>query len=683
LLAASTSIVSVARAADGGGAAALPPALQGFGSDGFNAAGRDLTVKPGDDFFRYANGTYIKDLIIPPDQTSYGPFSILAERSRDQVRTLLNDVSAHPVADPKTTEQKLGVYYASFLDQARVDQLGAKPLAGDLDAIKGVNDLEAFAKLTGMAASGFQSSPFDIGINPDDHDPTKFSIDVAQSGLGLPDRDYYLKPDFAAKRQAYRDYIVTMLGLIGYADAAKNADAIVALETGIAKVHWALEAERDPVKAYNPMTVAQLAKAAPGFDWQAWLVAAGIPATGLEKRVLIIGQPSAIAGEAKLLAGADPAVLRAWMAFHLADNAAPYLSRAFTDASFAFNGKTLNGQPAQSERWKRGVRVTSSAMGWAIGKSYAARYFPPSSKARITELVGEVKAAFKYRLEHNEWMEPQTRAAAGRKIDNFDIQVGYPKSWRDYSKLTVKQGDVYGNASRSLAFNWNFWLNHLDQKVDREVWFDMMPQTVNAENIPNYVEVVFPAAILQPPFFNPNADPAINYGAIGGVIGHEMTHSFDDQGRQYDEHGRLHDWWTKKDAQKFQALADRFGKQYDAFEIFPGVHVNGKLTMGENIADLGGLTLGLEAYHASLHGKPAPVVDGMTGDQRVFLGWAQVWREKLRDAHARNLIVTDPHSPPRARVNIPSHNIDAWYKAFDVQPGQKLYIAPAQRVKIW
>ncbi|MBB2186547.1 M13 family metallopeptidase [Gluconacetobacter liquefaciens] len=649
---------------------------------GFDLPGRNLSVKPGDNFFDYANGTYVDHLVIPPDRTSWGPFNELAELSRTRVQAILKDVSSRPEANPATIEGKLGTFYASFMDEAAVEALGAKPLAADLAAIRAVHDAASFAALAAKAQETFQSSPFSLMIQPDAKDPTRYALDLDQAGLGMPDRDYYSKPSFAAKKTAYLAYVEQMLGLIGWPDAKQAASDIVALETAIAKVHWARDEMRDPEKSYNPRTVQQLQKDAPGFDWPTWLKAAGLPEAGLAQRVLIAGEPSAIAGEAKILGATNIATLRAWMAFHLADNAAPDLSKPFVDAWFAFNGKTLSGQPQLPVRWKRAVGATSSAMGWAIGRVYVARYFPPESKVEMGHLTDALKTAFHVRLEHNSWMGPATRAAALRKLDNFTIQIGYPTKWRDYGTLEVHKGDVYGNATRAIAFEWQYWLGHLGKPVDRDEW-DMTPQTVNAYNMPVFDEIVFPAAILQPPFFNPKADAAINYGAIGGVIGHEMTHSFDDEGRKFDEHGRLRDWWTKADATRFQKLADRLGAQYDAFEVLPGVHVNGKLTMGENIADLGGLTLALDAYHASLQGKPAPVIDGLTGDQRVFLGWAQVWREKVRDDAVRQEIVVDPHSPPVARVNIPMHNIDAWYAAWAVEAGQKLYLKPQDRVKIW
>lgn len=649
---------------------------------GFATAGMDKKIKPGNDFFKYANGTYLDHLTIPPDKSTFGPFTILADVARERVQGILTSASKNVVSEPKTIEEKLGAYYATFLDEDAVEKLGAKPLQPDMDAVKAVKDAKALATIFGQAASGFQFIPFGIGIDADAKDPTQYALMLDQGSLGLPDRDYYLQDKFAAKLKAYKAYIGQMLGMIGWPDAGAEADKIVALETALAKVQWSRADQRDPVKTYNPMTISDLAKKAPGVDWQTMFVTMGVPADKAAGYRIIVSEPSAIEGMAKILGAADYATVRAWLAFHLADNAAPDLSKKFVDASFEFNAHELNGQPQISERWKRAVRATSGAMGFAIGKIYVAQYFPPSAKARITGLTHEVKAAFAERLKHVSWMSPATREAAARKLNNFEIQVGYPNKWRDYGPLVVKPGDLYGNAQRAIAFNWQHQLSHLGQKVDRDEWF-MTPQTVNAYNDPTQVEVVFPAAILQPPFFDPTGDMAVNYGSIGAVIGHEMTHSFDDQGRQFDEHGRLHQWWTDEDVKRFQALADRYGKQFDAFEVLPGTHLNGKLTMGENIADLGGLTLALDAYHASLHGKPAPVVHGFTGDQRVFFGWAQVWRQKTRDDAARNRAVTDPHSAPAARVNIPTHNIDAWYKAFNVKPGQTYYLPPDQRVKIW
>ncbi|MFT9142551.1 M13-type metalloendopeptidase [Acetobacter orientalis] len=661
--------------------APTPKNPEGFGPWGFDLSGRDTAALPGNNFFQYANGTYLAHLSIPADMTSYGPFNALAELSRQRVQGILNTLSAHPVEHPSTIEEKLGTFYASFMDAKALEAQGITPLKADLDTIRAMTDAKAFAALAGTAQASFAITPFSVAINPDAKDPTRYAINIDQDGTGLPDRDYYLKPEFATKKAAYQAYITKALTLINWPEPAQAAAAIVAFETQLAQAHWPRAELRDPQKTYNPMTVGALAKAAPGFDWVTWLKAAGLPEEGLESRIVIVGEPSAITREAALVAKADSKLLQAWQAFHTVSGATPYLPSAFVQARFDFT-KALSGQPALPARWKRGVQATSAAMGMALGKVYVARYFPPENRAAMQQLTQDLKAAFRTRLQHNSWMSKPTREAALRKLDNFEVLIGSPTTWRDYTPLRVTKGDVYGNAKNGMAFEWAYWLAHIGKPVDRNEW-DMTPQTVNAYNNPVFDQVVFPAAILQPPFFNAKADTAINYGAIGGVIGHEMTHSFDDEGRQFDEHGRLRDWWTKADAERFQKLADRLGAQYNAFEVLPGVHVNGKLTMGENIADLGGLTLALDAYHASLNGKPAPVIDGLSGDQRVFLGWAQVWREKLREDTIKQLVVTDPHSPPQARVNLPMHNIDAWYAAWGVKPGQALYLTPQQRVKIW
>ncbi len=675
-----TLLAGVACLAFGQGSAraATPSAAAPSSSWGFDMAGRDTAIRPGDNFFDYADGTAVREMVIPADRTSWGAFNILAERSRERVQTILREAAAKATTNPGTDEAKLGAFFDAFMDEKTIESRGIAPMKADLDAIRAVADRQAFAVLTGQAQNGLQYTLFSLSIAPDAKDPTQYAITLGQGGTGLPDRDYYLDAKFAAKKTAYQSYIAHMLALIGWQNPDKNAADIVAFETKLAQAQWARQDERDPDKTYNPITLAELATAAPQFDWHAYLAAAGLP--NADKLVLV--EKSAVLAEAKIAGDTDLDTLRAWLAFHLADNAADILPKSFVDASFEFHGKTLSGQPELEARWKRAVSATSGAMGWAIGKIYVARYFPPSAKAAMETLTADLKSAFRIRLEHNSWMSPQTKQAALTKLDNHLIQIGYPNKWRDYSSLVVKPDDAYGNTVRATAYEWAFWLGHQGKTVDRDEW-DMTPQTVNAYNNPPFDEVVFPAAILQPPFFDPKADPAINFGAIGGVIGHEMTHSFDDEGRKFDEHGRLHDWWTADDAKRFEEHAARLGAQFDALEPFPGMHVNGKLTMGENIADLGGLTLALDAYHAFMKGKTAPVIDGLTGDQRVFLGWAQVWRQKVRPDRAKMLLVTDPHSPPMARVNMPMHNIDGWYKAWNVKPGDKLYLAPKDRVQIW
>ena len=645
---------------------------------GFNLAGRDTAITPGDDFFRYADGTAVQHIEIPADHTAWGSFNILTELSRTRVQDILQELSAHPVPAPITIEQKLGAFYAAYMDDKTIEARGTQPLQPGLAAIRTVTDRTRFAALLGAAQDGYQTSLFELSVAPDAEDPTRSAIQLGQGGTGLPDRDYYLQPNFSDKKTAYRAYVVRLLTLAGWPDPDASASAVVSFETALAQVQWARADRRDPVKTYNPMTVADLATRAPQFDWHAFFAAAELP----KADQVVLTEASAVVAEARLAGATDLATLRAWLAFHLVDDAAGDLPARFVDASFAFHGHALSGQPQLEAREKRAVAATGAAMGMAVGKVYTARWFPPERKRTMQTLTAELKAVFRIRLAHNAWMDAATRTAAIAKLDNQLILIGYPDRWRDYSGLVVRPDDLYGDTERATAFEWAWQRGHLGRPVDRAEW-GMTPQTVNAYNAPHFDEVVFPAAILQPPFFNPEADAAINYGAIGGVIGHEMTHSFDDQGRKFDRTGRLHDWWTADDAKRFQSRADRLGAQFDALTPFPGMHVNGRLTMGENIADLGGLTLALDAYHAHLHGAPAPMIDGLTGDQRVFLGWAQVWRQKVRDDRARMLLVTDPHSPPRARVDMPMHDMDAWYRAWNVKPGDALYLAPKDRVQIW
>lgn len=654
---------------------------------GFDQSGMDLKTRPGDDFFTYANGTYLRHLKIPDDASSNGPFRILYMLSQARQKALLDDSIKHK--NINDDYGKLGTYYASFLDQKAVDHLGARPLAADLAKIRSVKDRTGFARLAGSAVRSMMFNTFIIDIERDQRDPTRYMLMLDQGmsigvngGLGLPDISYYTDPKLAEKKNAYRAYIARMLALIGWDDPANNANAVLGLETALARVELPRDQTRDPLRIFNPMTLAQLSELAPGIDWRAMLLSMGLPEAGLESREIDVREPQGIAAMSKVLAQADWPVLQAWLAFHLADNAAPFLSREFSDASFAFNGKVLNGLARQPARWKRAVNATNTAMGWALGRIYVQHYFSEEAQKQITALVQELKQAFHDRLEHNGWMDAVTRQAALNKLDHFAIQVGYPHKWWDYSALEIGPGDVYGNAVRGAAFNWQHGLDRLDKPVDRDEW-DMTPQTVNAYNEPTLNEIVFPAAILQAPFFDPKGDMAVNYGAIGGVIGHEMSHGFDDQGRHYDEKGRLRDWWSKESAEAFEKLARRLGAQYDAQEVLPGLHVNGAMTMGENIADLGGINLGLQAWHNSLHGQKDKIVHGFSGDQRVFLGWAQVWREKDRPDALRRQILSNEHAPASTRVNIPAHNVDAWYKAFDVQPGQTLYLTPEQRVKIW
>ncbi|MXV44486.1 peptidase M13 [Saccharibacter sp. 17.LH.SD] len=681
--------LSLAGVVSSSEAASSSPAVQPYQNGwGFDQKGMNPAVKAGDNFFEFANGRYLKNLKIPGDMRSYGPFMVLYELSQERQKHILEELSAQSATE-QGERQKLGVFYASYLNQKDVDQKGATPLAQDLEAIKRVHDKTSLAEIFGQSVRSFMFGTFSLGIEQNQQDPEHYMLVLDQGmsigvsgGLGLPDISYYTDPKLAAKKEAYQHYIERMLTLVHWSDAKQKAQDVVALETSLAKVETPRDQTRDPLKLFNPMPVKKLVALAPDVDWYTLLKSAGIPEAGLADRLIDVREPRAIAAMGRVLAHADTATLQAWLAFHLADNAAPYLSHDFSDASFDFNGRTLTGLAEQPARWKRAISATNSALGWALGRDYVARYFPPEAKERITGLVHELKAAFQDRLEHNEWMDAATRQAALVKLNNFAFQVGYPNKWWDYSTLEIKPGDVYGNALRGAAFNWQHQLSRLDLPVDRDEW-GMTPQTVNAYNDPTMNEVVFPAAILQPPFFDPKGDMAVNYGAIGGVIGHEMSHGFDDQGRHYDEHGRLHDWWSAASSAAFEQRAKRLGAQYSAQEVLPHLYVNGTMTMGENIADLGGLNLGLQAYHNSLHGKDGGVVHGFTGDQRVFLGWAQVWREKDRPDALRRQMLSNEHAPAITRVNMPAHNIDAWYKAFDVKPGEKLYLSPDQRVKIW
>ncbi|WP_332764730.1 M13 family metallopeptidase [Phenylobacterium sp.] len=646
-----------------------------MGPWGFDAAGRDLSVAPSKDFFDYANGTYLNKLEIPADRSRYGAFDALNELSQNRMRAVVEKAAANPGATGE--EAKIGAFYRSFVDEAAVDALGAKPLAGDLAAIRAIKSRDELAGHMGGTSRAFGGSFFGSYVHDDAKDPEKYAAYLVQGGLGLPDRDYYLDAKFAPQKTAYEAYVAKLLTLAGWEKPAENAAAIVALETEIAKVSWTRAERRDDDKTYNPFEVAKLQAYAPGFDWKAYLDGAGLK-TGR----VIVSENTAFPKIAAIYTAAPLDTLKAWSAFNLADQAAPYLSKAFDQAHYEFRSKTLSGQPVQQPRWKRGVIAIDNNVGEALGKVYVAAYFPAENKAKMEALVGDIRTAMGARIEKLDWMGPATKAKALEKLAKSRVKIAYPDTWRDYSGLAIKEGDLYGNIQRASAFEWDYRAARLGGPVDDEEW-GMTPPTINAYYSSTKNEIVFPAAILQPPFFDPQGDPAVNYGGIGGVIGHEITHGFDDQGRKSDGDGKLTDWWTAEDAAKFDAQAKKFGKQYAAVEVLPGANINGDLTMGENIADLGGLLLALDAYHLSLKAQPAPVIDGLTGDQRVFLGWAQVWRGKYRDDRMRQQLVSDPHSPPKYRVQVPVKNIDAFYEAFGVKPGDAMYVAPADRVRIW
>ncbi|MFZ5668554.1 MAG: M13 family metallopeptidase [Pseudomonadota bacterium] len=670
--------VAVARAADAVSAPVAADLARAprMGPWGFDLSGMNRTVRPGDDFVQFAGGVYLDNLTIPADRTGWGSFDALAELSSSRIRAVIDNAAA--AANPAGEAQQIGGLYNSFMDEARIETLGVRPLAADLAAIRAAKTREALAEGQGATQGGFGGGFFAAYISQDAKDVSASVPYLTQAGLGLPNRDYYLEAQFAEKKAAYQAYIGKLLGLAGWPDPQKAAAEIVALETEIARASWPISDQRDADKTYNPKTVAELEALAPGFPWKAWIRGANL---GGATR-LIVGEPTAFTKIAAIYAATPVATLQAWQAFQTADQAAPYLSKAFVDANFDFRARVLNGQLEQRARWKRGSALVSNNLGEAVGKLYVEAYFPPESKAKMEQLVANLRVAMKARIDRLDWMSPETRARAQAKLSTFMVKIGYPNKWRDYSDLTIRADDLYGNVERAAAFNWAFEVDKLGKPVDRDEW-GMFPQTVNAYYNPTLNEIVFPAAILQPPFFDPEADDAVNYAGIGAVIGHEISHGFDDEGRKYDADGALRDWWQPSDAAKFEAQATRLGAQYSAFEPLPGLHVNGDQTMGENIGDLGGILIALDAYHLSLGGKPAPVIDGLTGDQRFFLGFAQIWRSKYRDDTLRQRVVADVHSPAYFRVIGTLRNVDAWYDAFGVQPGDRWYVKPEDRVRIW
>jgi putative endopeptidase len=671
------SLFGIAADAPAGGSQDASTEAHRFGTWGFDVAGMDRSVKPGDNFFRFAVGKSVDAMEVPSDRPRYGSFDALRELSTNRVRALIEGLSKRPQA-ADSDEAKIGALYASYMDEGRIEKLDAAPIAADLAALRAIKTKTEMARSMGRSFGGFGQTFFGAFVTADPKHPMRNVFYMGQSGLGLPDRDYYLKDSFKDKLAAYKAYVASTLRSIGWENADAAAADIVAMETRIAEASWTQVEDRDADKTYNPMSVVQLEKLAPGFPWRAFLQSAG---AGKVTHV-VIAEKTAFPKIAKIYATTPLSTIRAWQAFHGTDDASPLLSKRFVDANFDFHAKALQGTPSQRPRWKRAGAFTEGALGEAVGRAYVAEYFPAESKAKMVGLIGDLRTAMRARIQNLEWMGPDTKKKALEKLDKFTVKVGYPDKWRDYSGLKVDATDLYGNAIRSGRFEWAFLLSKLDKPVDKTEW-GMTPQTVNAYYNSSGNEIVFPAAILQPPFFDPQADMAVNYGGIGGVIGHEMGHGFDDQGRKSDGDGVLTDWWTKQDAAKFQVQADRLGKQYDAFEILPGVHVQGALTMGENIGDLNGTTLAIDAYHAYLKGQPAPVIDGFTGDQRVYLGWAQVWREKARDDYYKNLVTTNPHAPSPFRAIGPERNEQAWYDAFDVKVGDKYYVAPEDRVRMW
>lgn len=668
---------------------AASPEKPQYGAWGVDLTAMDPRVKPGDDFNRYASGAWLARTEIPSDKPMASLRYLMTDRTEARLHDLMEKAAAAASAQPTTLEAKIGAFYQSFMGEDKIGQLGVDPIAAELKAVRDSRDASDIAELMGRNNSDFYATTFTLGVDVDLKDVSRYALYATQGGLGMPDRDYYLQHSFAAQKAAYQSYIEKLLGLIGWPDPKNNAAAVVAFETRIAEASWTKAQQREIEKIYNPVAANDLGKLTPGFPWKSFLRGAGVA----NQDRLIVAEKSAFVRIAAIYQATPLDVLKAWQAFNVADNAAFYLPKTFADARFEFRSKTLSGEPVEPVRWKRAVRAVGGGdcngdrvdcfgnMGFGVGELYTSQFFPPSAKAKIEALVANLKAAMRSRLERLDWMGSATKVEALKKLDTYQIKVGYPDHPRDYSHLVIRADDLVGNVRRTGEADWRFYVGRLGGPVDRSDW-TMTPQTNDAYN-GSLRDIVFPAGILQPPEFDPAADPAVNYGAIGGVIGHEMTHGFDDEGRKLDASGQLRDWWTPADGAAFEAKAKALGAQYSSYEPVLGAHINGDLTMGENIADLGGLSVALEAYHRSLNGKPAPVLDGFTGDQRVLLGWAQAWRGKVRDDYVRKQVASDPHSPRAFRVIGPTRNIDAWYAAFGVKPGDVYYLAPDRRVHIW
>ncbi|MFD2989165.1 M13 family metallopeptidase [Sphingopyxis terrae] len=641
-----------------------------IGDFGFDTTGMDKSVLPGNDFYAYANGTWAKNTAIPADKSNYGMFTALADLSQKRTQEILEAAKGDP-------NSMIGRAYASYLDSASVEAKGLAPIQPWLAKIRAV-DKPGLAALLAEADRNGVSHFFGGYVGQDDKNPDVYIYTMFQGGLGMPDRDFYLKDNErnAKLQAAYLKHLENVLTLAGEQDAAARAQAIYAFEKQIAMVHWDKNDSSDATKVYNKMTLAELEKAAPGFDWTSF-----VRGIGVKEDALLVSQPSAFTGEAKLIADAPIGVLRDALLVRSLDGFSDVLPDAVAQEAFSFYGTALSGTPQMQERWKRAVDFTTGNLGEAVGKDYVAKYFPPETKAEMDKLVKNVIAALGHRIDNLAWMQPETKVKAKKKLANFTTKIGYPDRWKDYGSLEIRADDLFGNALRANQWQHDDNISRLGGPIRRWEW-GMTPMTVNAYANFGMNEIVFPAAILQPPFFDPKADPAINYGGIGAVIGHEISHHFDDQGSKYDETGKLADWWTPEDVKAFEAASKALVAQYDAYEVLPGEHLDGTFTLGENIGDLAGLNIAYDAYKASLGGKEAPVIDGLTGDQRFFLGWAQVWRRNYREQNLSQRISTDPHSPSIQRTWV-SRNLDPWYKAYQVKPGQKLYLDPKDRVRIW
>jgi len=640
----------------------------------------DKSVRPQDDLFRFVNGGWIAATEIPADRPLTGTFIQLADKAEADLYAIIERLAGDPNKKPGSIAQQVGDLFASFSDEARINKLGAAPLKPTLDRINAITTPAELARVIGELSIIGLPGPVGGYIEADAGDPTKVALYLVQGGTTLPDRDYYLvdNPQFTDVREKYVVYLETSLRLAGWPEPAAAAKAVMALETDLARLQWTNVERRDAVKTYNKMALATVVTDMPGFDWMGWATAQGID----KAEDVVIGQPSFFKGFAEMVPKTPMATWKSWLAAQYITTVGAYLSQPFVDARFEFFGKTLSGQQEQRPRWKRGVQVVNGSMGEALGQLYVERHFPPAAKDRMEAMIANLIEAYRQSITTLEWMTEPTRKEALEKLSKFSAKIGYPNEWRDYSALKISADDLLGNMERSATLEHEYQIAKLGRPVNHEEWL-MSPQTVNAYYNPVKNEIVFPAAILQAPFFDVTADDAVNYGAIGAVIGHEIGHGFDDQGRRYDGSGALRDWWTPEDETEFQKRAQVLVEQFNGFEVLPGVNINGTLSLGENIGDLGGLSIAYKAWELSLAGKPSPTIDGFTGPQRFFMGWAQAWRTKAREQYLRNQVVAGPHAPAEFRANGPLSNIDAFYAAFDVKSGDKLYVAPDKRVRIW
>ncbi len=654
-----------------------PPAPLGSGID---AANMDKTVRIEDDAYKHVNGVWLTKTEIPAEKSAYGAFTELADGAEKNIHDLIEVAAKEPTHAAGSVSQQVGDLFASFMDEAKAESLGMTPIKGHLDQIAAIKTVADFARVSGELSAIGVGSPANEYIEPDAKDPSANIVTFIQAGTSLPEREYYLSKDakYVEIRAKYVEYLTNVLGLIGQPKAAADAKAILAFETEIARVQWTPAQSRDALKTYNKLAVAKFNAEYPGFDWATW-----IRVQGLDKAAdAVVSQPSFFKGFSALAAKTPVDTLKAWLNAQVVIGEGRLLSKAFVDANFEFFAKTLNGQQAQRPRWKRGVTLVNGSLGEAVGKLYVDKYFPPEAKARMEKMIANLLEAYKQSITSLDWMTPETKKEALAKLAKFSTKIGYPDKFRSYAGLEIKAGDLVGNAERANRFESDFQTAKLGKPVDRGLWL-MTPQEVNAYYNPVQNEIVFPAAILQPPFFNFKADDAVNYGGIGAVIGHEIGHGFDDQGRHYDGDGKLRDWWTKADDTEFSKRAKMLIGQFNAFEPLPGLHVNGELTLGENIGDLGGLSIAYKAYKLSLAGKPSTTLDGLTGEQRVFIGWTQAWREKDREEFLRVIVTSNEHAPSMYRGSNPLTNIDAFYEAFNVKPGDKMFRKPEERVRIW